>query len=729
MATNQNKSMEQFQMEYDAGLQAFKTLRKQHTRTAFCNREFVLVPRITEALLQPHPKGAEYEHDLERLFVSCYYSLRKETPRSYNVSKESLEACKAIFYTLLDIDWPHLVHRFIKYGTKDDELPLSLARIEKVVPAKDLPDGREASFYQEFYKKQYAWCPVQFKMDMQGNYGDRIIPGYRRQQLQPKRDRTKYGTAVGKHARVWVIELPQELGDVTLDQLPTAKVAARKLQQDSATSDDDPCYQLVLKTFDCDKEAEFESEEKIHSALRDREGFVRYVGSYRSSNMKPGIPDEHRATFTLVLERARHDLYEAFRHEVPPVSLVEMHDFYTALFDVARTLKDCHWSLTFDKTSHCLIHGDIKPENILRVADRFKLADLGEGRMDISTPSSDLIAGLGGTTTYAAPEKYARLTGKSKGKGLNGRAVDVWSLGCVFSDAATFLVLGKQGVQQYIRLRLRANGSSDAFHDGTQVLGVVQKWHNYLRANVRKHDRFTTRILDIVDQHLLVPADNRWDLKQLCDHFGKFLDVPHPTRLDDYISPEIAVLLLEMGEHELEESYQRKVSDPVTKSELYAEKLLPTSQRPQGRQQAASSGRTRRQSQASSMTMRLSSQPASRSTTFSNNTAIRQPSLNISTVASEHRQVMNQSSDAPGNDHEKSAILKPITVWHVQHELEDTLADESLSQLWPLRGKRTGRSVRQNEQFQRNSVIQYDPLEHFLQGRDIVSFEVPNPLV
>lgn len=45
-------------------------------------------------------------------------------------------------------------------------------------------------------------------------------------------------------------------------------------------------------------------------------------------------------------------------------------------------------------------HGDIKPENILRVKDRFKLADHGEARIQLATGSERPKTKIGGTRTY-----------------------------------------------------------------------------------------------------------------------------------------------------------------------------------------------------------------------------------------------------------------------------------------------------------------------------------------
>ena len=85
----------------------------------------------------------------------------------------------------------------------------------------------------------------------------------------------------------------------------------------------------------------------------------------------------------------------------------------------------------------------------------------------------------------------------------------------MFSVAATYAVLGKEGVKQYRVLRQKAmdrqgRGLGDSFHDGREVLDVVAEWHKYLTACVRKHDTYTSKVLEIVDQRMLiVPGEDR----------------------------------------------------------------------------------------------------------------------------------------------------------------------------------------------------------------------------
>jgi hypothetical protein len=95
------------------------------------------------------------------------------------------------------------------------------------------------------------------------------------------------------------------------------------------------------------------------------------------------------------------------------------------------------------------------------------------------------------------------------------QTIDIWSFGCVLSIAATWVVLGFQGIRDYEAVRrkatttLRENDKSgpvanDAFHNGVNVLDEVLNWHAYLRASIRRDDVTTERVLALVEAHMLL---------------------------------------------------------------------------------------------------------------------------------------------------------------------------------------------------------------------------------
>jgi hypothetical protein len=173
-----------------------------------------------------------------------------------------------------------------------------------------------------------------------------------------------------------------------------------------------------------------------------------------------------------------------------------------------------------------------------------KLADFGYSRFAPATATNngsvptEFIQGF--TDTYGTPKLYARFrlvlimsTGapevfrmKRSDGTISGvpQSIDTWSLGCVFSVAATWMVLGFQGVRQFEQLRQLAPSNRqddvtyDRFHDGLIVLREVKKWHNYLRGHVRSSDTATSLVLDLVENNMLqTETGNRFELEELCE--------------------------------------------------------------------------------------------------------------------------------------------------------------------------------------------------------------------
>lgn len=116
-------------------------------------------------------------------------------------------------------------------------------------------------------------------------------------------------------------------------------------------------------------------------------------------------------------------------------------------------------------------HGDIKPQNILwfrepsasQRVDRLKLADLGLASFHNSEVDPAYPETRGGTETYGAPE----LKHHSPGQRLTS-AYDVWSLGCVFIEAAIWVCMGPKGVDAFKRSRCARPSTHTHTHTQTQ---------------------------------------------------------------------------------------------------------------------------------------------------------------------------------------------------------------------------------------------------------------------
>jgi hypothetical protein len=167
---------------------------------------------------------------------------------------------------------------------------------------------------------------------------------------------------------------------------------------------------------------------------------------------------------------------------------------------------------------------------------------------------------------------------------------DIWSLGCVFSVAATYVVLGKEGVKQYRLLRQSAIdslgiGVGDPFHNKEKVLSQVTDWHRYLRTAIRKDDCYTAKVLDIADSRMLIiPGEHRisgaklsQELKRIHDAAAQSTD-GFPLYIAEFIDH---VTHASKGVISELEDVPRTISKSGT--ELFSEELLYPSRRSEGR--------------------------------------------------------------------------------------------------------------------------------------------------
>lgn len=149
------------------------------------------------------------------------------------------------------------------------------------------------------------------------------------------------------------------------------------------------------------------------------------------------------------------------------------------------------------------------------------------GRQHLKRPLAELLTG--------APEwERSRKSGASV-----SQSIDIWSLGCVFSMAATWVAFGHKGLLVYQKLRgnaiktaIRCRGEkggelryeADSFHDGSDVLGAIKDWHMAVLMYLRATDTMTSEILDLVTDGMLRsgPAD-RLNITSICDKLHSIL--------------------------------------------------------------------------------------------------------------------------------------------------------------------------------------------------------------
>lgn len=120
-----------------------------------------------------------------------------------------------------------------------------------------------------------------------------------------------------------------------------------------------------------------------------------------------------------------------------------------------------------------------------------------------------------------APECYRADDEIEKLALLVKQGVDIWSLGCVFSETAVWVVYGREGLSEYRRRRgmetaqIQGFRDGDCFHNGEQVLATVTEIHRTLTRDKRLCDHVTGATVEMVTKEMLIEPDSRTHAKSL----------------------------------------------------------------------------------------------------------------------------------------------------------------------------------------------------------------------
>lgn len=290
-------------------------------------------------------------------------------------------------------------------------------------------------------------------------------------------------------------------------------------------------------------------------------------------------------TFNIILEYADRNTLEHYFSDVrAPAKALDIVAFWEGLFDTILALKCIHDvdeqgnvdgpqvlygyappPRTDDGCTRWLtlyrFQQDVKPVNILVVSNgatssynwKFKLADLGLSHFQkVASGRGSVFANdAHGTRTYGmlsheskdgyaligytgAPECYRGDRYTDQGKIKIEQRVDVWSLGCIFSEAAVWIALGYEGLLEFRERRSAATEDvegfrqSDCFHDGQALLPVVRVCHAEALPAIRHQiDKITESVINLVETDMLVAAQYRSTAHQL---WGKTRTILHKAK-------------------------------------------------------------------------------------------------------------------------------------------------------------------------------------------------------
>ncbi len=93
------------------------------------------------------------------------------------------------------------------------------------------------------------------------------------------------------------------------------------------------------------------------------------------------------------------------------------------------------------------------------------------------------------------------------------QAADIWSLGCIYSEAAVWIADGYSGLIDYRRQRVAEiekipeSKGGDGFHDGERILKSVLDTHKEIELRFRRSDNITKDIVDSMVEEMLWEED------------------------------------------------------------------------------------------------------------------------------------------------------------------------------------------------------------------------------
>lgn len=382
-----------------------------------------------------------------------------------------------VFSILVFIGKAEYITQFIRYPSLDDgHLPF----LSPTHPPHNWPPPIE-EFYPEFYSAQWQFCPQKFVRENLWNVcfeEDHILPIVEKMQMRKGRNAVIY--------KIKVLENHNTLIHLDSNGWSRPKTFALKTY---FTKDAEKYYQNEVEAFN-----------QMMLPVKHEPHIISLFGAYR-----------HGRTYNILLEHADGgNLMDYFESITPPSSEEDVLRFWSSLLKVVEPIKRIH---ELEGS-----HQNIKPSNILVTSgatsseyDRnFKLADLGMSHFASKTGDKRNLKRKEafGNPMYSAPECCMGGVSTETLTYDFEPLIDIWSLGCIFSEAIVWTLLGVSGVREYRELRRAETGRianfnsteySGCFHDGTKILPAVSKMHKKVKNRRLDEDHITEHIVILIE--------------------------------------------------------------------------------------------------------------------------------------------------------------------------------------------------------------------------------------
>ncbi|KAF2821916.1 kinase-like protein [Ophiobolus disseminans] len=378
----------------------------------------------------------------------------------------------------------------------DSGLPYSEQDLEDIL----------AGSYREFFDQQWSFASPVFKADLH----ERSLP---KKSILPFTAVVKAATQ-GYFAEASVVKIPSAHQEIF-----------------HTSSHEVELFQKKLKLTDTIEE-DFHHEHHLLSMFRllQHSNVVRLYAAFTFDKYP-----------TLLFHKAQCDL-KSYLAGNESIVLSEI-ETVEALYGLASALQRVHrYSIKDAPQRMTGCHFDLHPGNVLLQEGTFVLSDFGLSRLKYEVDGSKSYF-KGGARDYYAPECQGW-----SGDWIHhdiGRPSDIWSMGCILAEVATFLQQGAEGVKNFRIARAIKNAvpSLCTYHDKGQSHEEVLAWLGNLESQGTA-SHILEGLVAIVRRMLSIEQSKRPDAQQVSAdlfvliqryHYHKILKIYEPLlRGSDY---------------------------------------------------------------------------------------------------------------------------------------------------------------------------------------------------
>ena len=169
---------------FDRALADFYQKIEDLTMEAVDGRRYILVEKLKTWMRAANPTNTlegNYVTNTNLLAHAAFYGKVNFLPTEPStIADPGRRCCVITFSILLDLELGHLVHVFVRTGVHDDKLPMALSELKQKLGSVTLGD----EVAERFNKRQWAFCPAFFSMDMDEQFFEhRVVPVCRTQHI------------------------------------------------------------------------------------------------------------------------------------------------------------------------------------------------------------------------------------------------------------------------------------------------------------------------------------------------------------------------------------------------------------------------------------------------------------------------------------------------------------------------------------------------------------------